>query len=95
MGNYWEIHLLQQLPPSVTSATVSKQVIFIRSKIHSRVDLPKSEQINMASMRGFPGGSAEKNPPANTGDAGLIPGSGRFPGGGNCDPVQFSLWLSW
>ena len=35
--------------------------------------MPKSEQINMASMQGFPGGSAEKNPPANTGDAGLIP----------------------
>ena len=26
---------------------------------------------------GFPGGSVVKNPPANAGDAGLIPGSGR------------------
>ena len=27
---------------------------------------------------------------ANTGDAGLIPGSGRFPGKGNGNPLQYS-----
>ena len=34
-----------------------------------------------------------KNPPANVGDirnAGLIPGSGRAPGGGHGNPLQFS-----
>ena len=35
----------------------------------------------------FPGGSVVKNPPANAGDADLIPGSGRFPGGGNDNPL--------
>ena len=33
-----------------------------------------------------------KNLPANagdTGDVGLIPGSGRFPGGGNGIPIQY------
>ena len=39
---------------------------------------------------GFPGGSAVKNPPANAGDAGLIPGSERSPGGGNGNPLQYS-----
>ena len=28
------------------------------------------------SIMGFPGGSVIKNPPANAGDAGVIPGSG-------------------
>ena len=28
-------------------------------------------------MRGFPGGSVVKNPPANVGDMSLIPGPGR------------------
>ena len=28
----------------------------------------------------------EKNPPAHAGDAGTIPGSGRFPGEGNGNP---------
>ena len=41
-------------------------------------------------LLGFPGGSAEKNPPANAGDAGLIPGSGRSPGEGNRNPFQYS-----
>ena len=43
--------------------------------------------------KGFPGGAAVKNPPANagdTGDVGLIPGLGRSPGGGNGNPLQYS-----
>ena len=31
-----------------------------------------------------------KNPPASTGDSGLIPGSGRSPGGGHSYPLQYS-----
>ena len=31
-----------------------------------------------------------KKPPANIGDAGLIPGSGRSPGEGNGNPPQYS-----
>ena len=39
----------------------------------------------------FPGGAVAKNLPANAGDAGdLIPGSGRSPGEGNGNPLQFS-----
>ena len=41
---------------------------------------------------GFPGGSVIKNPPVNagdTGDAGSIPGSGRYPGVGNGYPLQY------
>ena len=31
-----------------------------------------------------------KNPPANAGDAGLIPGPGSSPGEGNGNPLQYS-----
>ena len=31
-----------------------------------------------------------KKPPANAGDAGLIPGLGRSPGEGNGNPLQYS-----
>ena len=31
-----------------------------------------------------------ENPPANLGDAGSIPRSGRFPGEGNSNPLQYS-----
>ena len=39
---------------------------------------------------GFPGGSVLKHLPANAGDTGSLPGSGRSPGGGTGNPVQDS-----
>ena len=36
------------------------------------------------------GSTVVKNPPANAGDAGSIPGSGRFPGEGNSNPLYNS-----
>ena len=39
--------------------------------------------------RGFPGGTVVKKPPANAGDAGSIHGSGRFPGVGIGNPLQY------
>ena len=41
-------------------------------------------------LTGFPGGSVIKNPPANAGYAGSIPGPGRSPGEGNGNPLQYS-----
>ena len=41
------------------------------------------------------GGAVVKNPPASAGDVGdtaSIPGSGRSPGGGHGNPLQYS-WL--
>ena len=38
----------------------------------------------------FTGGSAVKNLPANAGDMGSIPGSGRHPRDGNGNPLQYS-----
>ena len=39
---------------------------------------------------GSPDGSMVKNPPVNAGDAGSIPGSGRSPGEGNGNLLQYS-----
>ena len=38
----------------------------------------------------FPGGAVVKNLPFNAGDTGSIPGSGRAPGEGNGNPLQYS-----
>ena len=46
-----------------------------------------------SGILGFPGDAVVKNLPANAGDSGdvgLIPGSGRSPGVGNCNPLQNS-----
>ena len=39
---------------------------------------------------GFPGGSEVKASASNAGDLGSIPGSGRSPGEGNGNPLQYS-----
>ena len=38
----------------------------------------------------FPGDSVVKNLPANAEEVGLIPGTGRSPGEGNGNPLQYS-----
>ena len=53
-----------------------------------------TEQLHFhISLKGFPGGAVVKNPTANAGDArdeGSIPGSGRSPGEGKSNPLQYS-----
>ena len=44
-----------------------------------------------AATLGFPSGSVKKNLPADGGDLSLIPGSGRFPGEGNENSLQYFL----
>ena len=39
---------------------------------------------------GFPGGSDSKESTHNAGELGLIPGLGRYPGGGHGNPLQYS-----
>ena len=41
---------------------------------------------------GFSGGSVAKNPPANAGHVGFIPGSGLSPREGNGISLQGSCW---
>ena len=44
-------------------------------------------------MQSFPSGAVVKNPPVNAGntrDVGSTSGSGRSPGGGNGNPLQYS-----
>ena len=41
-------------------------------------------------LMGFPDGSVLKNPPANVGDMGSIPGLGRSPGEGGDNPLKYS-----
>ena len=58
---------------------------------------PQSSRLNLEFYpsnhdKGFPGGSVVKNPPADAGDLGLIPRSGRCPGARKGNPNQYS-WL--
>ena len=50
----------------------------------------KSQLFQLIAITVIPGNSVVKNPPANAGDVGLVPGSGMSPGGGNGNPLQYS-----
>ena len=49
-----------------------------------------TEQLTLARFLSFLGGSDGKESASNVGDPGLIPGSGRIPGEGNGNPLQYS-----
>ena len=64
----------------------------MEKKPRERFGQPNKIQVSPKHI-GFPGGLVVKNLPANTGDtedAVSIPGSGRFSGGGNGNPLQYS-----
>ena len=50
----------------------------------------ESDTTGVTQQQDFPSGSAIKSPPANVGDLGSIPGSGRSPGEWNDNPLQYS-----
>ena len=60
--------------------------IFIHEYIYSFSD----SQDLYTSKLGFPGGSDGKESACNEGDLGSTPGSGRSPGEGNGNPLQYS-----
>ena len=45
---------------------------------------------DILDLEGFPGDSDSKESACNAGDPGLIPGSGRVPGGDHGNPLQYS-----
>ena len=58
--------------------------------------LSNLSNVTKLKLLGFPRGSIVKNPPGNAGDAGSIPGSGRYTGGGHGTPLQYScLEIPW
>ena len=63
------------------------------SQLQSIIKMPPESNKNLSwilASTGFPVGSVVKNLPANAGDTGLIPGSGRSPGEGDGSPLQYS-----
>ena len=50
----------------------------------------RKELCSLSCNKGFPGGSEVKVSAWNAGDPGSIPGSGRSPGEGNGNPLQYS-----
>ena len=68
-------------------STSCKMLGWMKHKLESR--LPGEISIT-SDTQGFPGASEVKASAFNAGDPGSIPGSGRSPGEGNGNPLQYS-----
>ena len=55
---------------------------------YSAWDCKESETTEQLTLQGFPGGSVSKESTRNA-DVGSVPESGRFPGEGNGNPLQY------
>ena len=61
------------------------------SSHHLKADLSSLYQVSyQRNYQGFPSGSVGKESACNAEDPSLIPGSGRSPGEGNGNPLQYS-----
>ena len=81
------------LESSWTGRRGGQSIVVPEMETHS---LPSHRCKNSGNMAkrirgwGFPSGVVVKNPPPNARDTGSILGSGRFPGEGNGNPLQYS-----
>ena len=92
MGLHQNYKLLEEFPGSPEVKTLCFHCHGSRSGNYnptSHVLWPKKQLITH-THKGFPGGSEVKVSACNVGDLGLIPGSGRSPGEGNDNPLQYS-----
>ena len=78
--------------PSVACLPLSNSAVSLQ--MNSSFPLCKSNLLIhthiLCTPVGFPGGSDSKESACNTGDLALIPGSERYPGEGNGNPLQYS-----
>ena len=96
-----EIHQLQRLNQkkaenpnrsviNIENELVTKNIPSQKTPRNSFLHLPILLNIILQLM--LPSSSVSKSSACNAGDPGLIPGSGRSPGEGNGNPLQYSCW---
>ena len=79
-------HEILQLPPEITNSFVHfSPEFFFRRQRHTLFKI-----VVLLFTWSFPGSLVVKNPSTNEEDAVSIPGSGRSPGEGNGNPLQYS-----
>ena len=74
----------------VQAKLVGKRKYLCRDVYYNLSQLPHSWRFNAGWFFIWTGGSVVRNLPANAGDASSIPGSGRSPGGGHGNSLQYS-----
>ena len=88
---HWECGILATGPSEKSCSSLFNIILCRNKKNYKRLlILTIFFLINVYFILGFPGGSDSKESTCNVGDLGSIPGSGRYPGEGNGNPLQYS-----
>ena len=69
-------------------------ILFVALQTEDKNQLQETVFLLPIAQMGFPGESVGKNPPANAGDSGSVPGLGRSPREGNGNPLQYSCLVN-
>ena len=89
-GQYWDVDYKWD---TLTCRSKQQRILWTKYQISTiKMSTPFLVEISVSesTVLGFPGCLVVKILPANVGDASLIPGSERSPGGGNGNPLQYS-----
>ena len=76
-----------------TTSTEIPHILMVPNYQENTLGFLDKVKLHLLLLKGFPDGSVVKNPPANAedeGDWGFISESGRVPGGGNGNLLQYS-----
>ena len=85
-GGKRDVLCISEMFPSASSY---QNLLFVHLCAFSTLR-PESITINSHLFWGFSGGSDSKESTCNAADTSSIPGSGRYPGEGNGNPLQYS-----
>ena len=84
---------MNRFPPNLNLSAPPSAGSFSRASAEFYSSLYSFWEIHSpVQNKGFPGGTVVKNPPANAGDTGSIPGSGRSLGEGNATHSSILAW---
>ena len=83
---YWDSHsTFHTMSTGIVALGIATTKTLVRT-LENKLDF----SCQLYLVRGFPDGLVVKNLPANAGDSSYIPWSGRSPGEGNGNPLQYS-----
>ena len=87
---FFKATMIKNLMSAILLYCLTFLFFFLSMKIFFIFFLQQCLDVSLNWLLGFPGGSDDEESTCNAGDQGLLPGSGRSPGGRHSNPLQYS-----
>ena len=87
---FGDLGIFDEVGPIIIFISIPRRPHFRKYELHHSRSSAPNFSIIPDSSQDFPGGSDSKVSACNVGDLGSVPGSGRSPGGGHGNLLQYS-----